>query len=152
METISTLNKDTVQGLKRLVRMNHDAAKGFADAADRVEDSGCAGVFRIASDERTRFADELMSALEISDEDVPEGGSALGLFHRCWLNARGALNGGDEEVVLTETARGESALADAYEDVLVDTAGSPLNSTLLRHIASVRATRDSLETLKETAK
>lgn len=152
METMTDLKDETIDGLKKLVRMNHDAAKGYSDAADRISCEGCEAVFRTAGGERERFAAELKSALRISDEDVPEGGSALGLFHRCWLNIRGAINGGDEEVVLTEAIRGESALVDEYEEVLVDTAGSPLNATMQRHITSVRETRNSLEALKESRK
>ena len=150
METMTDLKDETVAGLKKLVRMNYDASKGYADAAERISCDGCESVFRTAGETRERFAAELKSALRMSDEDVPDGGSALGLFHRCWLNVRSALNGGDEEVVLTEAIRGESALVEEYEEVLVDTAGSPLNATLQRHITSVRATRDSLESLKES--
>ncbi len=152
METLTDLNKDTVEGLKKLIRMNHDASEGFSDAADRVDRGGCRNVFRNAADERSRFASELKTALALGDEDIPEGGTALGLFHRCWLNVRSAISGGDEEVILSEVARGESALVDAYEEILVDTAGSPLNPTLHRHIASVRAMRDGVEALKADLK
>lgn len=152
METVYDLQKDTVDGLKKLVRMNIDASKGFDDAADRIDREGFEPAFRAAADQRARFAQELQAALELSDEDVPEGGTALGLFHRCWLNVRGAINGGDEEVVLIEAARGESALVDAYEDVLTDTAGSPLNATLQQHVTAIKATRDNIEALKDALK
>ena len=66
------------------------------------------------------------------------------------MNVRSALNGGDTEVILTEAARGESSLVDAYEDVLVDTAGSPLNATLQQQLIEVKSTRDSIESLKSS--
>jgi uncharacterized protein (TIGR02284 family) len=149
METMTDLRKETIDGVKKLIRMNHDASEGYADAADRISCDGCEGIFRNAGTERDRFANELMLALQITDEDIPEGGTALGLFHRCWLNIRGALTGGDGENVISEAIRGESALIDEYEDVLKDTTGSPLNATLHRHIASVREVRESLESLKK---
>ncbi len=149
METVTDLNDTTINGLKKLVRMNHDAAEGYKDAADRIDNDGCEQIFREASRQRTQFAEELMQALDMNAEDVPEGGTALGAFHRAWLNVRGALTGGDEQNVIAEALRGEESLIEKYEDVLVDTAGSPLNATLHQHITTVRKTHESLESLKD---
>ena len=150
METLTKLRKETVEGLKKLVRMNHDAAKGFEDAGKRIERDDIESLFRTASDDRKRFANELMGALAMGVADVPEGGTTLGSFHRAWLNIRGALNGGDSEVVLKEASRGESALVDEYEDVLVGTAGSPVNDMLHEQLTSIRTMRDSINSLHET--
>lgn len=151
METVTDLDKNTIEGLKKIARMNHDAAKGFTEAADQVKGEGYESLFRIGADERKRFADELATALSMSDVDAPTEGTALGAFHRSWLNVRSALNGGDESVVLAEAIRGESALIDDYEEVLKEAAGSPLNPTLHRHLAAVREMRGRMEALKDSA-
>ena len=150
METITDLKDETVDGLKKIVKMNIDASKGYSDAADSLDDTAIETAFHDASARRSRLAADLQTALAMSDEDVPDGGTALGAFHRSWMNVRSALNGGDTEVILTEAARGESSLVDAYEDVLVDTAGSPLNATLQQQLVEVKSTRDSIESLKSS--
>ena len=78
METMTTLREDTVKGVAKLVRMNRDAAGGFSEAAEKIDCPHCRGVFNDAANERRRFEHELVSALQISDEDIPDGGTALG--------------------------------------------------------------------------
>lgn len=150
METITNLKNETVDGLKKIVKMNIDASKGYADAAESLDNPAVESTFRDTSVRRSRFAADLQTALAMSDEDVPDGGTALGAFHRSWMNVRNALNGGSTEVILTEAARGESSLVEAYEDALVDTAGSPLNATLQQQLLEVKSTRDAIETMKKT--
>ncbi|MGP1346231.1 MAG: PA2169 family four-helix-bundle protein [Phycisphaerales bacterium] len=152
MKTLQSFDSETIDGLKKLVRMNHDAAKGFDAAADRADRSEVRTVLKLASQQRERFEGELMSSLEMTDADVPEGGSALGLFHRCWLNVRAAINGGDTAAVLAEATRGEGALVDAYEEVLSSTGASPVDEMLRRQFVEVKETRDHLEALGAAAK
>jgi uncharacterized protein (TIGR02284 family) len=149
METMTTLREDTVKGVAKLVRMNRDAAGGFSEAAEKIDCPHCRGVFNDAANERRRFEHELVSALQISDEDIPDGGTALGAFHHAWMGLRSTLNGGDPKAIVSEAIRGESSLKDSYEDVLKDTAGSPLNAVLQRQVNSVNTTIHSLESIKD---
>ncbi len=151
MESVTNLRPETADRLKELVKMNIDAAKGFSEAADRVESEQCAALFRTAADRRSLLAADLQGALSLSDEDIPDSGTALGFLHRSWLNVRGALDGGDTKAMLAEAVRGESHLVDAYKETLRDTAGSPLNATLSDQLAEVKATRDSIEALRDAA-
>ena len=149
LETKNNLKDDTVEGLKKIVKMNIDASKGFAEVADKIEDPSLASTFRSASTQRAGFASELKGALSLNDEEIPEDGTTLGSFHRSWIDLRAALNGGDTKAMLTEASRGESSLVDTYESVLEDTAGSPLNATLHDQLTSVCSMRRSLDALKE---
>jgi uncharacterized protein (TIGR02284 family) len=148
METMTDLRKETVSGVGKLIRMNRDASDGFNDAAEKVDCPHCRGVFRDAALERKRFGEELVAALRMSEEDIPDGGTALGAFHHAWLKFRGLLSGGDRGAIVSEAIRGESALHDSYEEVLKDTAGSPLNGVLQRQAGAVNATIRNLEDLK----
>ena len=54
-----------------------------------------------------------------------------------------------DEVVLIEAERGEGAIEDAYEDVLIKTAGSPVNELLQRHLEGIKSSRRRIERLRE---
>jgi len=149
METIRDLDKETINGIEKLCKLNHDSAEGYLSAADEMTSDVVADTFRVTSKERERQRDQLATCLGVNHEKIPSGGTALGTAHRWWLDARAALNGHDDEVVLIEAARGEKAIEDEYEDVLVKTAGSPLNELLQRHLESIKSSRRRLERLKE---
>lgn len=149
MESIRDLNKDTVDGIEKLCKLNHDSAEGFMDAAEKMDSQAVADTFRVTSKERERQRDELATCLGVSQESIPSGGTALGTAHRWWLDARAAINGHDDEVVLIEAERGEKSIEDEYEDVLVKTSGSPVNGLLQRHLEGIKASRKRIQRLKE---
>lgn len=151
METIRNLNTETIKGLERLCKLNHDSAEGYLTAADEMDSQAVADTFRVTSKERERQRDQLATCLGINHESIPSGGTALGKAHRWWLDARAALNAHDDEVVLIEAERGERAIEDEYEDVLVKTAGSPVNELLQSHLEGIKASRRRIERLKEMA-
>ena len=150
METIRNLDDTTIKGLEKLCKLNHDSAEGFLSAASEIDSQVLADTFRVTSNEREKQRDQLATCLGINHEKIPDGGTALGTAHRWWLDARAALNGHDDEVVLIEAERGERAIEDAYEDVLIKTAGSPVNELLQRHLEGIKASRKRIERLKET--
>jgi len=149
METIRNLDDATIKGLEKLCKLNHDSAEGFLSAADRMDSDAVADTFRVTSKERERQRDQLATCLGVNHESIPSGGTALGTAHRWWLDARAALNGHDDEVVLIEAERGERAIEDEYEDVLIKTAGSPVNELLQRHLEGIKSSRRRIERLKE---
>ena len=51
--------------------------------------------------------------------------------------------------MLIDAERGERAIEDEYEDVLIKTAGSPVNQLLQRHLEGIKASRRRIERLKE---
>ena len=56
METITDLKDETVDGLKKIVKMNIDASKGYSDAADSLDDTSIESAFRDASARRSRLS------------------------------------------------------------------------------------------------
>ena len=149
METIRDLDEATIQGLTKLCKLNHDSSEGFRDAASKMDSDAVADTFRVTSSEREKQRDELATCLGINHESIPDCGTALGTAHRWWMDARSALNAHDDEVVLIEAERGEGAIEDAYEDVLIKTAGSPVNELLQRHLEGIKSSRRRIERLRE---
>ena len=152
LETKETLNQSTIDGLQKLIRYNIDASDGFRESAEEIDDAGIATLFRELAGERTTIATELQQHVEWNGEDAVDDGSAMAAMHRAWLSVRGKLNGGDPYAILCEAERGEDYIKAAYEDVLKETAGSAMNSTLQHQYAKVKAGHDRVRDLRDSFK
>lgn len=148
VETIHNLDDETIKGLRKLCKLNNDSAEGFKAAAEQLNNADMERAFQATAMERRQQRDEIATFIGMNHEKIPEQGTALGTAHRWWLEARSALNGNNDAVVLTEAARGEKAIEDEYVNVLQETAGSPTNELLHRHIKDIKQTRNVIEGLK----
>jgi len=149
IETKADLNADTIDGLQDLIQINLDSAKGFAEAARRVESESLKVLFTDMARAREHNATELQQYVERNGEHACQDGSLAAAFHRVWLDFRGRLAGGDALVILTEAVRGEDHIKAVYEEVLVRTAGSALNSVLTRQYSSVKAGHNKVRDLRD---
>lgn len=149
METVTNLRKDTIEGLQDLITINVDSSKGFAKAAENIENRDIASYFRRCGQRRSTFASELQRVVETNGESVSDSGTLKGKAHRWWLDMRGTIQNGDEHAILAEAERGEDAIKARYENVLKDTAGSPLNAVLQQQYASVKQDHDTIRDMRD---
>ncbi|MGP1309119.1 MAG: PA2169 family four-helix-bundle protein [Phycisphaerales bacterium] len=149
MESTTTLNKDTIEGLQDLIEINLDSAKGFDAAADKIEDEKVASFFRDCGQERSGFAKDLSKFVAANRTEPKSSGTAKGAVHRWWLELRGTVQRGDEHAVLAEAERGEDAIKDKYEDVLKNTAGSAVNDVLLGQYSTVKSRHDQIRAMRD---
>ncbi|MAY73322.1 MAG: histidine kinase [Phycisphaerae bacterium] len=149
METTLNLDKNTIRGVQDLIEINIDSSKGFAEAADKIENSDIATFFRRCGERRDVFARELQRAVATSGEEPKTSGSLAGTLHRWWLDLRGTVQDGDEHGVLSEAERGEDAIKGRYESVLKSTTGSPLNATLQEQYVSVKNDHDMIRDMRD---
>lgn len=147
-----TINSNTLEQLKELVRINIDSCKGFEQSAETVENENLAALFRGIAVTRLAHANALSRLVDMTDADAPSDGSTLGTAHRWWLAARGALNGGDELVILIEAERGEDAIKAAYENAIDTTSGSRFQPLLLDQYAEVKRNHDRIRDLRDAMK
>jgi uncharacterized protein (TIGR02284 family) len=150
VRTIDDMSTETVNKLQDLVRINIDSAKGFEEAAEKLDNLTVAESFRRLAEERRLQANELGNYVRRNDEEPPTEGSYLAAFHRCWMSFRQSL-GGDDSTVLSEAEAGEDQIKEAYEDALKETAGSPVNDVLTRQYADVKAAHDHVRDLRDAA-
>lgn len=145
------MKPETVNKLQDLVRVNIDSCKGFKQAAETVEGESLSRLFSDIATYRQGHADELRKLIDMADEPVPEDGTTFGTAHRWWLAARGALNSGDEKVVLIEVERAEDVIKARYEEAIDATKDSPVHSQLLNQFAEVKAGHDKIRDLRDVA-
>lgn len=152
METKTTLEESTIEGLQTLIRYNLDSQKGFQEVAKETDSTELASLFREIAQERGELATELQQHVEVNDEDPVEEGSMMAALHRTWIEVRNKLNGGSPYVILAEAERGEDTIKHAYEDVLKETAGSAVNDVLTRQYAKVKSAHDRVRDLRDAVK
>ncbi|GIX00448.1 MAG: histidine kinase [Pirellulaceae bacterium] len=152
LETTSDLNEQTLEKLQQLVRANIDSVEFLQEGAEKVEDITVAQLFRDMASQRNGFADELQQYVQWNGKDAEEEGTFIGSVRRTWFAFRTALNGGDATVVLIEAERAEDAIKEAYEDVLIETAGSALNDVLSRQYAVIKSGHDRVRDLRDAYK
>lgn len=149
METVSTLEKDTIKGIQDLIEINIDSANGFEEAAGKVQNETIASLFRTCADERKANANDLKSLVTINAEQPEDDGSWKAKMHRWWIDLRGTIQQGDEHAMLAEAERGEDAIKHRYEDTLKNTAGSAVNDVLQSQYAGVKARHDQIRDMRD---
>lgn len=149
METITKLNEDTIKGVQKLISINIDSSQGFKAAADHIENQQIANYFRDCSQERDMFAKDLQVAVAANGDQAQDDGSLKGMAHRWWMGIRSTVTGGDEHTVLADAERGEDEIKHAYEDVLTETAGSPMNQVLQEQYTLVKKRHDEIRDMRD---
>ncbi|MGD9692746.1 MAG: PA2169 family four-helix-bundle protein [Phycisphaerales bacterium] len=152
METITTLEPKTISSLQNLIRINIDSAKGFDKAAQQIEHTPTAQLFKSIAGERRAFAEELRRYVRMNDEEAADSGSIKGQIHRWWINIVGTVRDGDQHAILAEAERGEDAIKHAYEDTLPPIAGNPLNRVLQDQYARVKQAHDRIRDLRDATR
>lgn len=139
----------TVDKLQDLLRVNIDSENGFRDAAEQVDDVALRRIFRQCADERQNNAAELKQFVEMNGEAAVEDGSVMAAIHRTWMDFKAALSSNDAKAVLNEAERGEDHIKNMYEDVLTETAGSPVHDVLQHQYAKVKTAHDVVRDLRD---
>jgi uncharacterized protein (TIGR02284 family) len=114
-------NKEIVDDLNDLVKINNDRIQGYEKAIEDNEDPKLDDMFRhyvIQSQNfRSQLADHIVriDGLAVSDVTSTDTTSKL---HRAWIDIKSALTGKDRDSVLSSVEYGESAAVEAYEDAI----------------------------------
>jgi uncharacterized protein (TIGR02284 family) len=99
--------------LNHLIETCADAKRGFERAATLVETDLLKTLFHTMASERAAFAGELIALAEPSGP-VRADGTAIGGWHRRWMDIKNRLWPHDDHAVLTEVERGDAASLRAY--------------------------------------
>lgn len=129
-----------------------DSRKGYAEAADRVEDERVKGLLMAFSDERVVLESAVDAELQKQDPGSPhrDGGTIKGDLHRAWMDLRDALSRSDNANVLSECERGEGYLLMRYDEVLKK--ADLLPSTRALATAQRAEVQGNLDRIKELRK
>ncbi|QIM22119.1 PA2169 family four-helix-bundle protein [Phycicoccus sp. HDW14] len=140
---------------KELVETLKDGRKGFASAAEKLQDgerSDAAAVFQRLSEQRAGFARDIVALGHDYGDDVDESGTATAALHRGWIALKDALTGDDASGVLGAAATGEDHAVSEYEKALEeDDLSDGFRAVVQQQHADVVAARDEVKALQHSA-
>ncbi|MBD2756110.1 ferritin-like domain-containing protein [Spirosoma validum] len=146
-------NKEIVDDLNDLVKINNDRIQGYEKAIEDNEDAGLDDLFRhyvIQSQNfRSQLADHIVriDGLAVSDATSTDVASKL---HRAWIDIKSALTGKDRDSVLSSVEFGESAAVEAYEDAIAkDHIPAYIKEDLQKQLSDLKASYDKIKSLEK---
>ncbi len=114
-------NKEIVDDLNDLVKINNDRIQGYEKAIEDNEDATLDDLFRhyvIQSQNfRSQLADHIVriDGQAVSDATSTDISSKI---HRAWIDIKSALTGKDRDTVLSSVEFGDNAAIEAYQDAI----------------------------------
>jgi uncharacterized protein (TIGR02284 family) len=120
MATQHPSEAETARALNALIEINTDAAKGYAIAAADARSPVLKGILG----DRARQSEDRVMALQNAvlrmGRFAENQGTLKGTLHRGWLDARLAIEGRTDRIVLEECERGEAAALRGYEAIATE--------------------------------
>jgi uncharacterized protein (TIGR02284 family) len=107
-----------VQNLQQLLVKNYDADKGIRKAFKEAKNQNLKDYFKKEALRHHRYATELDRIIHSLNATPLEEGSAVGRFHRIWMDIMLAVSGNDDQTIIAETRRGQKATIKEYEEKL----------------------------------
>ena len=147
---------ESISVLESLLETVENGQKGFAEAAEKLEQDGeptLASDMRDLSQERLRMSNELKNLVALEgapfDENGPKG-TVPGAVHRSYMALRDALTGNDPYAVLAAAEQGEDHAVKEYEKALGEDLAPPVRAVVERQFGDVKAAHDRVRGLRDS--
>jgi len=134
-----TTNKDVIEVLNDLIRINNDRTAGYMRAAEDTKnvDVDLRTIFERMADESRQNAIELTAQVGRMGGEPATGTTTSGKIYRAWMNVKDMFTGKDRHALLASCEYGEDAAQRAYDDALASDA--PLTTDVRQLITSQKA-------------
>lgn len=148
-------NKEIVDDLNELVKINNDRIHGYEEAVKDTEDAQLDDLFRhmiIQSEQfRSQLAEHIVriDGLAVADVDSTDLTSKL---HRAWIDIKSAVTGKDRESILSSVEFGENAAVESYEDAIAkDHIPAYIKEDLQKQLSELKGAYDKIKGLHQSA-
>jgi len=107
--------------LNRLLTLNHDAEKGYQEAAENAKDNELKSLFLTQSRQRGEFGQEIDREIRTLGGEPDNGTSLAADMHRAWINLKSTFSSDDDKATVEECHRGDKEALENYNAVLQET-------------------------------
>lgn len=149
---MNTSTKDFDAVINRLVEICHDGEKGFAAAAEALDEPTLKNELLRYSRQRGEFGSQLEKVLSDVGEEAVSHGSPSGAMHRGWMNLKASMTHDNTHAVLAECERGEDAAVDAYRDAVASSLPNNIETLVMTQYQAVERAHDRIRSLRDAAK
>ncbi len=148
-------NKEIVDDLNDLVKINNDRIQGYEKAIQDTKDAQLDDLFRhyvIQSQNfRSQLADHIVriDGLAVSDATSTDVSSKV---HRAWIDIKSALTGKDRDTVLSSVEFGENAAVESYQDAIAkDHIPAYIKEVLQKQLSELQEAWEKVKGLQKAA-
>lgn len=122
-------NKEIVEVLNDLIRINRDRIAGYEKAVENLEegDAVLRTLFYQLSDESEKMKEELAAEVRSLGGDPADNSTISGKVYRVWMDIKDAFAADDAKSALEACEYGEDAAQKAYAEAISDSANFPDN-------------------------
>lgn len=142
-------NEKAVDVLNDLIEYCKDGQKGYQTAAEDVKNTRLKSVFTDFANQRAEFAGELKEQVRMLGADPEKSGNLAGTLHRGWIDIKSVLSSGDEEAILKECARGDSAAEAKYDEALKADLPMSVRDVVKKQHDAIRSARNQIRSMKD---
>jgi uncharacterized protein (TIGR02284 family) len=112
---------EVLDQLNKLLTRNHEAERGYKEAAENAKDAELKSLFMAQSRQRGEFAMELDREIRTLGGE-PDGGTSIASdLHRAWINIKSTFASDNDKATVQECQRGDQEALDNYNSVLQET-------------------------------
>lgn len=142
--------KQLVTNLQELLVKNYDANKGFKKAITEAGDPQLKEYFKVQAFMHHRYATQLDKLIHSLNRTPLEEGSAVGRFHRIWIDVLLAISGNDDKTIFEECKRGQSATMKEYRTKLRNFKfPEEIKEILKKHLVELELTLEEIKEIKD---
>lgn len=122
-------NKEIVEVLNDLIRINRDRISGYEKAVENLEegDAVLRTLFYQLSDESEKMKEELAAEVRSLGGDPVDNSTISGKVYRVWMDIKDAFAADDAKSALEACEYGEDAAQKAYAEAISDSVNFPDN-------------------------
>jgi uncharacterized protein (TIGR02284 family) len=143
---------DIVRSINYLIGTLQDGERGYKKASEAAKDPRLKSLFDDYAHQRVRFLAELRDAVRrLCQFEPPQTTSAVGAFHRAWINLRIAISR-DDRAILAECERGEDSAMHEYQKAAHNRIASPLREIISHQYHEVKSAHDRIHHLRLVAR
>jgi|GEM_PF-570607 len=139
---------DLAHTLNRLISRAKDGQLGYETAAKDIQDPKLQKKFKLISEQRGQFADQLTrQVLDLGAEPETEGSFGAAI-HRGWINFKSSITGKNHRSIISEIQTGENVAVEAYEEALQKDLPREVREVVQQQAAAVKENYQHIQSLK----
>ena len=135
--------------LNGLIEICRDGQKGFAEAAQNIENPNWKAYCLEQSRTRAQFVGELQQEVQRLGGQPESTGSAAAALHRAWIDLKSALGGSDVSI-MAACETGEDSAVQGYQKALEEDLPENVRALVMRQFQAVKSAHDQVKALRDS--